>query len=236
MKNYFEKIYKGNASDFYKAIKINLKKNIKTFIITANPETFIMGQNDEKFNAVLIDKKTIIVPDGIGIVKAGKIFGYEIKERIPGIDIAEKLLEYSSELKKTVYLYGSKQEVLEKMKKMIIEKYSNLVLVGMKNGYGNNRDKDFEEIEKLKPDVILVALGMKYQEMLIYKNLAKFEKGIFVGVGGSFDVLSGSKKRAPEIFRKLNLEWLYRILKEPSRMKRFYDNNIKFLIKIKKYK
>ena len=74
------------------------------------------------------------------------------------------------------------------------------------------------------------------QEELIYKHLNKFNKGIFVGVGGSFDVISGCKKRAPKIFIKMNLEWLYRIIKEPSRFKRFYNNNIKFIFNIKKYK
>lgn len=75
----------------------------------------------------------------------------------------------------------------------------------------------FEKIAKEKPDIVLVALGIPLQEKLIYKHLDQFNKGIFVGVGGSFDVISGHKKRAPKIFIKLNLEWLYRILKEPKR-------------------
>ena len=93
-----------------------------------------------------------------------------------------------------------------------------------------------EVLSKEKPDIVLVALGIPLQEKLIYKHLNKFDKGIFVGVGGSFDVISGHKKRAPKIFIKLNLEWLYRILKEPKRLKRFYDSNVKFLFKVKKYK
>ena len=100
----------------------------------------------------------------------------------------------------------------------------------MCNGYVEDKNKVFETIEELEPDIILVALGMPVQEKLIYESLDKFNKGIFVGVGGSFDVLSGTKKRAPEFFIKHNLEWLYRIAKEPSRIRRFYDNNIKFFI------
>jgi len=92
----------------------------------------------------------------------------------------------------------------------------------------------FEEIASLKPDVCLVALGIPVQEKLIYKHLDKFEKGIFVGVGGSFDVISGTKKRAPEFFIKCNLEWLYRIAKEPKRLKRFYNSNVKFIFAVKK--
>ena len=72
------------------------------------------------------------------------------------------------------------------------------------------------------------------QEKLIYQHLKDFNKGIFVGVGGSFDVLSGTKQRAPQFFIKYNLEWLYRIAKEPKRIKRFYNNNVKFILKLKK--
>ena len=102
----------------------------------------------------------------------------------------------------------------------------------------NEKDKDkvFLDIVSKKPDIVLVALGIPLQEKLIYKYLDKFEKGIFVGVGGSFDVISGHKKRAPKVFIKLNLEWLYRIMKEPSRLKRFYDSNVKFIFKVRKYK
>ena len=77
---------------------------------------------------------------------------------------------------------------------------------------------------------------MPLQEELIYKHLNDFTKGIFVGVGGSFDVMSGVKKRAPKIFQKLNIEWLYRIIVEPKRIKRFYQNNVKFIFRIKKLK
>ena len=108
--------------------------------------------------------------------------------------------------------------------------------MGSKNGYVENKDDIFKEIVKKEPDIVMVALGVPFQEKLIYKHLDKFKKGIFVGVGGSFDVISGTKKRAPKIFIKLNLEWLYRIIKEPSRLKRFYESNIKFLLNIKKIK
>ena len=95
-----------------------------------------------------------------------------------------------------------------------------------------NKNNVFNEIKELKPDVVLVALGIPNQELLIYNNLDKFDKGIFVGVGGSFDVLSGAKKRAPKYFRKLHLEWLYRLIKEPTRFKRFFTSNIKYIFKI----
>ena len=235
MKEYFDKMYKESAEEFYSLLKDNLNNNKKTFVVTANPETFSYGKEKE-FDKLLLDKNTTIVPDGIGIVKASRMLGYDVKERIPGVDIAVKLLEYSNELKKKIYLFGAKQEIIDKMKEVIDSKYPDAELVGSSNGYVQNKDEVFEEIIKLKPDVVMVALGIPNQEKLIYKHLKKFKKGIFIGVGGSFDVISGSKKRAPKLFVKLNIEWLYRICKEPSRLKRFCNNNLKFIFKIKKMK
>lgn len=228
----FAKVYNKNKNSFLKTLEKNLEENKKTFVVTANPEAFMLAQKEESYKNLLLSKNTIIVPDGIGLIKAGKILGYKYSERIPGIDIAEKLLEYADKQKKKVFLFGSSQEVIDKMEALMKEKYPNAILAGKENGYVEDKDKVFKEIDKKSPDVILVALGMPLQEELIYNNLDNFKKGIFVGVGGSFDVLSGSKKRAPQIFQKLNLEWLYRILKEPKRLKRFFSNNVKYLLNI----
>lgn len=236
MRKLFDKLYKKGAQSFYEILSDNLKNNKKTFVITANPETFMISEKNEDVRKMLLDKETVMVPDGIGVLKAGKKIGYNIEERITGIDIANELLKFGNEQKKSIYLFGSKQEVIDSMKIVIKEQYPNLKLVGTSNGYVTDKDKVFDEIVKLEPDIVLVALGIPLQEMLIYKHLNRFKKGIFVGVGGSFDVMSGMKKRAPKIFIKLNLEWLYRIMKEPKRLKRFYDSNVKFLFRIKKYR
>ena len=236
MRKLFDKLYKKSAQSFYEILSENLKNNRKTFVVTANPETFMISEKNEDVRKMLLDKETVMVPDGIGVLKAGKKIGYNIEERITGIDIANELLKFGNEQKKSIYLFGSKQEVIDSMKKVIKAQYPNLKLVGTSNGYVTDKDKVFDEIVKLEPDIVLVALGIPLQEMLLYKHLNRFNKGIFVGVGGSFDVMSGMKKRAPKIFIKLNLEWLYRIMKEPKRLKRFYDSNIKFLFRIKKYR
>lgn len=236
MRKLFDKLYKKSAQSFYEILSDNLKNNKKTFVVTANPETFMISEKNEDVRKMLLDKETVMVPDGIGVLKAGKKIGYNIEERITGIDIANELLKFGNEQKKSIYLFGSKQEVIDSMKKVIKEQYPNLKLVGTSNGYVTDKDKVFDEIVKLEPDIVLVALGIPLQEMLIYKHLNRFKKGIFVGVGGSFDVMSGMKKRAPKIFIKLNLEWLYRIMKEPKRLKRFYNSNVKFILEIRKYK
>ena len=116
----------------------------------------------------------------------------------------------------------------------IKKEYPKIVIKGHANGYVKDKDKVFQDIIKSKPDICLVALGIPEQELLIDKHINDFKKGIFMGVGGSFDVFSETKKRAPKIFIKLNLEWLYRLFKEPYRIKRFYNNNIKFIIYVLK--
>lgn len=234
MKELFDKLYNKSEESFYEILEKNLEQNNKTFIVTANPETFMMSEKDKEMKKLLLDDDTFLVPDGIGIVKAARMINYDVKERITGIDIANELLKLGNEQKKSIYLFGAKQEVIDSMIKVLEEDYSNLKLVGASNGYEKDKDKVFEKIVKAKPDIVLVALGIPFQEKLIYKHLDEFDKGIFVGVGGSFDVISGHKKRAPKIFIKLNLEWLYRILKEPKRLKRFYDSNVKFIFKVKK--
>lgn len=236
MRKLFDKLYKKSAQSFYEILSDNLKNNKKTFVVTANPETFMISEKNEDVRKMLLDKETVMVPDGIGVLKAGKKIGYNIEERITGIDIANELLKFGNEQKKSIYLFGSKQEVIDSMKIVIKEQYPNLKLVGTSNGYVTDKDKVFDEIVKLEPDIVLVALGIPLQEMLIYKHLNRFKKGIFVGIGGSFDVMSGMKKRAPKIFIKLNLEWLYRIMKESKRFKRFYNSNVKFILEIRKYK
>lgn len=236
MKEYLDKLYKKSEKEYFNYLKKILKNGDKKFIITANPETFMLIEKDEEIKKMFKDKTVSIVPDGIGLIKTCKILNVDIKERIAGIDIATKLLELGDRMSKKVYLFGSSKETIAAMKEKIEKEYINIELVGATNGYIKDKDKEMDKIAKVKPDIIMVALGIPAQEKLIYKYLEKFEKGIFIGVGGSFDVISGIKKRAPKIFIKLNCEWLYRLLKEPNRIKRFYNSNIKFLFQVLKIK
>lgn len=236
IKKYLEKTYNKSKDSFHKLVKENLKDDKKMFIVTANPETLMIAEDNDEFQKILLDKKTIIVPDGIGVLKGAQMLGIDMKETITGVELCSKLFEYLNEMKKSLCLFGAKREVIEKLKEVIEKKYPNIKLLRIYDGYIEDKDKVMEEIVELKPDVTLVALGIPRQEMLIYKYYDKFDKGIFVGVGGSFDVLSGTKKRAPKIFIKLKLEWLYRITREPKRLKRFYKSNVKYLKKINELK
>lgn len=234
MKAIFNKLYKDSFKSFKNLILKDLTIEHKRFIVTVNPETIITATKDEEFKNLLLHKDTTIVADGVSVVKAGRILGYEIKERITGIDIANELLKVGNQLKHSLYLFGAATEVINLLEMKIKKLYPNINIVGTYNGYDYDKDDIFKDILKRQPDIVLVALGIPNQEKLIYKYLNKFNKGILVGVGGTFDVLSGYKKRAPKIFIKLNLEWFYRLVCEPQRIKRFYNNNIKFIFKILK--
>jgi len=235
MKEYFNKLYKNDKESFYELVKKNLKNKNRMFIITSNPETFTYGIKDEEINEMLLDDNSTLIPDGIAIVKASKKLGFDVKERITGIDLSEELLKICDKNKYNLALLGASREVIDKLVEIIHVKYPNIKIVLYEDGYTKTKDKFFEKLSKLDVDVCLVALGIPNQEKLIYKHLSKFKKGIFIGVGGSFDVMSTLKKRAPKIFIKLNLEWLYRIVCEPKRIKRFYNNNVKFILNLKKY-
>ena len=236
MIEYFEKLFKDGQDEFEKSLHHNLVEERKTFVVTANPETLMIGQDNKEFDRVLRDENVTIVPDGIGVVKAGNILGYQVKGRVTGVEIAQFLLKEANIENKSVFFFGAKQQVLDALVEKVKKEYPNLKIAGYKNGYEKDKDSVFKEIQKVEPDVVLVALGIPQQELLISRHYNSFKKGIFVGVGGSFDVLSGTKKRAPKLFIKCNLEWLYRIVKEPQRLKRFYRSNVKFISLIRKMK
>jgi N-acetylglucosaminyldiphosphoundecaprenol N-acetyl-beta-D-mannosaminyltransferase len=234
MKRFFRKLFPGTKEAFWEILKDHLLSEKRMFLVTANPEIFMLGKSDPQIGTLLLDEATTMTADGIGLVKGGKMIGMELPERIPGVEIAKELMGYGHEYSKSIFLLGAKQEVIDALCGVIEKEYPNLNICGAVNGYVQDKDAVFEDMKKLAPDIVLVALGMPAQEKLIYKHLRDFTKGIFVGVGGSFDVLSGMKQRAPQFFIKHNLEWLYRIAKEPSRIKRFYNGNIKFLFAMRK--
>ena len=232
--NIYSTLYKKNKKCCYELIENNLRISKKTFIVTANPETYMLSKKDEEMKSIIYNKENLIVPDGISIVKTASYFGIDLKERITGVDLCSYLLKLADENKYSLYLFGSTSDVIEKLVNVIKEKYSNINILGYSNGYEKDKDAIMKKIVKLNPDICLVALGIPYQEKLINKYIDIAKKGIYVGVGGSFDVLSGTKKRAPKIFIKLNLEWLYRLICEPKRLKRFINSNVKFIFEVRK--
>lgn len=205
----------------------------KTFVITANAEIAMYARENKNYLELTKDAN-YIVPDGIGIVKGAKILNKYIPERVPGIDLMMGMLQHANNNDKKVYFYGGKLEIIEKMVEVLKVKYSNLNIVGYHHGYHDDSDnKIMNEVIKLQPDYIFVAKGCPLQDEWIAKAMKCVNKGIFMGVGGSFDVISGNVKRAPKIWQNLNLEWLYRVLSNPQRISR-YVALPKFVIEVMK--
>lgn len=232
IKEYLQRVYPGSAQEFTAQAASAMCDGKRMFIVTANPEILMFAEKDPAIRTVLTETADAITPDGISVVKAMHACGLPAKERITGVDLAENLLQTAGEKGLSVFLLGAKEEVVSTLVEKLKTRYPKLN-VQHENGYVPDKDAVFEKIAAQKPDLVLVALGCPAQERLIAKHLNRFEKGVFVGVGGSFDVLSGKKMRAPALFVKTNTEWLYRIAREPSRLKRFWQSNVKFLGKVK---
>jgi N-acetylglucosaminyldiphosphoundecaprenol N-acetyl-beta-D-mannosaminyltransferase len=197
-----------------------VSSNKKTFLVTANPEIVMYAEKDPEYKQI-VNGADYVIADGIGVIIGSKIIGQPLPERIPGFELMQDLLKKGNEKQWSVYFLGAKNEVVKKAVAKVQKQYPNLVIAGYHDGYFNSNSTHIQdEIRKTKPDLIFVALGFPRQEKFISENLAGFEKGLFIGVGGSFDVLAGAVKRAPEIWQKLNLEWFYRLVKQPSRWRR----------------
>lgn len=233
MEEYFRRVFPGSAEEFCQKAESAMESGRRMFVVTANPEILMAAGRDEKARELLLSADAEIVPDGISVVKAMGMLGLPVTERITGVDLADKLLHSAGRSGKSVYLLGAKEEVVSTLAKNLKAHYPAMTL-HYHNGYDGDKDSIMKEIAILSPDLVLVGLGVPAQEFLIHRHLQDFTKGVLMGVGGSFDVLSGMKRRAPALFVKTNTEWLYRILREPSRLKRFWRSNVKFLGEVRK--
>jgi N-acetylglucosaminyldiphosphoundecaprenol N-acetyl-beta-D-mannosaminyltransferase len=166
----------------------------------------------------ILNSADILTADGIGVVIASKILKRPLKGRAAGFDIAVKLLEAGREKGMSFFFFGGREGIAEKAKVNLEAEYPGLKIVGAKNGYGI--ENAAREIAESSADVIFVCLGMEKQERWIFENKNKFPGAVLLGIGGSLDVFAGEVKRAPEIFIRFNCEWLYRLLKQPSRFVR----------------
>ena len=195
------------------------KKQEQLFIVNMNPEIIIANYNNEKFKEILNEQKYQI-PDGTGIVWASKKNKGNIKQRITGIDLMIDICEKSQGYNARIFLYGSKPGIATLAKENLKNKFPKINIVGECNGYCDEKEVIYKIIES-NADIVFVGIGSPKQENFIIENKEKFPSvKIFMPVGGSFDVISKTKKRAPNWVIKCNLEWLYRFFQEPSRIGR----------------
>ena len=218
-------------------IKGRLEKEMRTVVVTPNAEIVEACIEDASL-LPLITSADVILPDGVGVVKASNILGTPLKERVPGVEVGEALF---SELKgsHTFFILGGKEGVAETAAKNMAEKYGTS-FAGTHHGYfikeDGSSDKVIDEINSSGADVLYVCLGFPFQEKWISENTGKLENvRLAIALGGSADVWAGNVRRAPKLFRKLGLEWFWRLIRQPSRIGRTMKLP-KFYLGMKKYK
>ncbi len=207
----------------------------------------LMGVNADKINELnenerlkqIVNSCGIINADGASVIKASKYLGKPLPERVAGIDLMQSLVTLSEKKGYSVYLLGAKQEVVEKTADVLKRDYPKLNLVGIHNGYFKEQDwpQISSEIKTLHPDFVFVGITSPMKEYLIEFLQDDGNDSVFMGVGGSFDVISGAIPRAPLWMQKSGLEWLFRVIQEPRRLfKRYFVGNWTFIRAVKEEK
>jgi N-acetylglucosaminyldiphosphoundecaprenol N-acetyl-beta-D-mannosaminyltransferase len=209
--------------------------NIKNkTLVTVNVAHLMMMRKDfELKNAIY--SGDVIVADGQPIVWASHLLGTPLPERVAGIDLMTNLLDQGDKNGLRIYLLGAKQEVLDKLSILIQEKYPGIILCGMRNGYFDEAQEKLivEEISTHSPDILLIGMPSPFKETWAEKHRNELNSSIIIGVGGSFDVLAGFVKRAPQWMQKIGMEWFWRLLMEPRKLwKRYLINNTYFIYRL----
>lgn len=219
---------------------------VNSYIKTKTP-LHLIGVNADKLNEAkqneymqnIINGCGIINADGASVVLASKYLDKQLPERVAGIDLMMGLIQYGETEGRTIYLLGATDVVVKETANKIRIKHPAINIVGIRNGYFSKDEwvQVSEEIKRLEPEIVFVGITSPIKEYLVEYLQHEGHKSVFMGVGGSFDVISGELKRAPLWLQKMNLEWLYRVIQEPRRLfKRYFIGNIKFINEIIKEK
>jgi N-acetylglucosaminyldiphosphoundecaprenol N-acetyl-beta-D-mannosaminyltransferase len=198
------------------------EKNADLFhVVTLNPEITMSCQYDLQLRSI-IDEAGHLTADGAGIVMVSRLKGNPLPERVTGCDLLINLLEKGNRKNWSFYLLGADELTNKKASEEINMVYPNVSVLGRHHGFFEQKDEVqmIDEIAALRPDVLVVALGAPKAEFWIHKYKNKLNARVAIGVGGSLDIIAGTVKRAPLIWQKLNAEWLYRLINQPSRWRR----------------
>jgi N-acetylglucosaminyldiphosphoundecaprenol N-acetyl-beta-D-mannosaminyltransferase len=200
------------------------------YIFTPNSE-IVQACIDNPALYDTVNSASLIIPDGIGVVYASKILKRPLKEKVAGFDLSKRVLAYAAENGKKVYFFGSApaKDGIDAVCDIAAEKiktlYPGIDICGTRHGFFTDADTDsiIADINDSEADILFVCLGAPKQEKWIFDNREKLKVSLAMGLGGSLDVYAGTVKRAPDIFIKLNLEWFYRLMKQPKRIGRMMN-------------
>ena len=197
-----------NMQESLDAVDLLIKNKKPSLVATANAEMLMLATHDFNLKNIL-NSAALVVPDGAGTVWAARHLGYNMPERVAGVDLVTNLLHKNYKF----YFFGAAEGVAKKA----AEKFPNVV--GTRNGFFNKDDEPqiISDINSANADILLVGLGVPKQEVWISENLKNLNVPVCIGVGGTFDVLAGNVKRAPLWMQQAKLEWLFRALLQPSR-------------------
>lgn len=190
-------------------------------VVTLGAEMANLAHDDARYRAV-INTADLVVPDTIGIVLASRWIGAPLPERVAGIDLVERLCARAAQNDLPVFLLGGAPGVARAAGMMLMQRHNGLQLAGVEHGYFEDAQDAAiaDRIAASGARLVFVGLGFPRQEYWIRDHLARLGTAVCIGVGGSFDVLSGLRSRAPLAMRRLGLEWLYRLMREPRRLRR----------------
>ncbi|MDN6029118.1 MAG: WecB/TagA/CpsF family glycosyltransferase [Lactobacillus sp.] len=221
------------TNQFKSVFQARLAEHESTFIVTGNPEIVMAAQENPEYLKILQEQADYITPDGIGIIKASQWLKQPLQERVTGYDLFTWFMRLAAKKQLRVYLIGARLSVIREVQAKIEREYRGIQLVGAEDGYfKDDLDLVARRIKKTKPDLVFAALGFPRQDQLIARLRQLETPAVMMGVGGSFDVFSGTVKRAPEIFQRLRVEWLYRLLTNPTRLGRMLVLP-KFVVRVK---
>lgn len=192
------------------------KNSATSYVATPDVTAVVQAENDELLKNSF-SRADVVTPDGFGLIWAASVHDLPLKSRVAGIDLIDEVLGSSKELE--IFLLGSRSGVARKAGEQMMDRYENVEIAGTHHGYiPVDQGEVIAEINRADPDLLFVGMGVPKQERWITENLEKIDANVVMGVGGSFDVLSGQLSRAPRWMRERGLEWLYRIWLEPGRL------------------
>ena len=190
-------------------------------VVTADSSMLVMAQTDPELREIM-ERADLVVPDSIGVIWASRLFGTPLRERVAGVEMMEQLCAHCRDAGLSIFLLGAARGIAERAAAQLQGAYPGLNVAGTHHGYFNEAE-ELEVITKIsstRPDVLFAALGIPRQEKWLSRRLHRLPIRLAMGVGGSLDVMAGEVKRAPVLFRRLNLEWLYRVVTNPGRYRK----------------
>ena len=212
----FDNITMVEAMDAAKAL---LQGEHAARVVTPNAEIAYEALHDENMRT-LLNSAELMLPDGAGVVLASKILKTPLKQKVAGVDFADGLLGVLETTGQSLYLLGSKPGIGELAAQKMMQKHPRLRIAGIADGYFQDEAPVIDKINASGADVLFVCLGAPKQELFMKNHLDELHIKLMIGLGGSLDSFAGTVKRAPKWMIRCNLEWLYRLIKEPKRFKR----------------